>query len=184
MDIHLNLDHYQPLIDDERANCGPTVLAALLGVSASAAIKDMHEYYNKGWNGYSNIGHIRAALEAHGIQMLKADYDEVVFVDHEKPTLAFINLEGPWTEKGWKSQYHHTHWALLHEKMVMDVNNLAMLSGAEDEIKVPWVDYASWDLTIMPGLVKNEEHCTGWGFRGFYEIEEPEGINFMMDGGI
>lgn len=93
----------------ERANCGPTVLAAILGSDTDEAIKLMDKLYRKGWNGYTNVGHIRAVLEHHGISMIKTkEYKDLITIGR-KPIALFTQIEGPWMGKGWRAEYTHTH---------------------------------------------------------------------------
>ena len=161
----------------ERANCGPTVLATLLGINTDEAMQAMDEIYKKGWNGYTNVGHIRAVLEHHGISMIKTKEYEDLMTIGKKPIALFIQVEGPWMGKGWRAEYTHTHWALVHNRKVMDVNNIhldihdatVLASGGACP---PWISRATWEEEVMPAVANSFEGATGWHVRAGYYVEE------------
>lgn len=159
---------YTPMVS-ERANCGPTVLAAVMGLSTEGAIDLMDKVIEKGWNGYTNINHIRAALKVAGILMVKTSlYDEgMVMNPPTEPTLFFIQIKGAWTGKGWRSDYNHTHWALGDKRQFMDVNN-PIYSGHPT-----WVDHPTWRHSIIPDLVQGMDG-NGWHVRSAYLVEESK----------
>ena len=163
---------YRPLLC-ERANCGPTVLATLLSVSTETAISLMNIAYEKGWNGYTNVGHIRVVLEKRGFEMKKIkDYDGMgpmlpCGMGFKAPTLLFIQLSGPWMGKGWRSEYNHTHWALFQDGMVMDVNNI--FEETKDKSRPEWVRQTVWEMIVMPHLMK-VMGADGWKARSGYKI--------------
>ena len=163
----------------EEANCGPTVLAALIGQNTDTAIEVMKNTYAKGWHGYTNIGHIKRALESLDIQMVKTkEYDDLSNVPIDiadlNPVLLFLQIEGPWCDKGWRSSYSNTHWALFERGLVMDVNNLG--DGDYDPVEKighpRWIDIDLWELEVMSYLVEDCYQGTGWHVRSGYNIIE------------
>lgn len=161
---------FRPSVHEE-ANCGPTVLAALLGFGTRNACALMNHTYKKGHHGYTNIGHIRSALESKGKTMKKIkEYDELAYIDYigDAPLLVFIQIDGPWVEKGWRSAYNHTHWALFHKGHVMDINNSFL---GERQFAVPWVPAHKWHRIIMDHIVDGEGG-TGWYVRSAYLVKD------------
>lgn len=162
---------YSPVVT-ERANCGPTVLASLLGVDTEMAITLMDNLYKKGWNGFTNIGHIKVVLQHAGIPMTKekgltgATSLKWGFPNHHK--LIFIQIEGPWEEsRYWRDLYTHTHWVLMYEFKTLDVNN-----PYDGDGKRPiWISTAWWQEEIMPKVVASyQPEGTGWHVRSGYHI--------------
>ena len=160
---------FSPIVSEE-ANCGPTALATVLGVDTNEAIELMDSTYQKGWRGYTNVGHIKSALKFKGIEMVKVKtYDNLKNVPAIlKPTLLFIQIEGPWMGKGWRSEYNRTHWAFFHNNRAMDVNNPPKTDG----IRPKWINIGIWNRKIMKFLVGTYFEGSGWHVRVGYELKE------------
>ena len=158
---------YRPEFHEE-SSCGSVVLAALLEVCCQEADMLMDLHSPKGWNGYTNVGHIRNVVEAKNIKMRKFDH---IFVDglaessFKHPVALFSQLEGPWEEKGWRSAYSYTHWSLLLGQQVIDFNH------RYEEDKAPrWFASLEWKEDTMQRLVEGTKGCTGWHIRAAYEF--------------
>ena len=160
---------YSPKIT-KPANCGPIVLAALLGTDTAEAMALMNVTYKTGWNGFTNIGHIKSALESKNIEMQKTNiYDKLQIIPHLiEPTLIFIQIEGPWMGKGWRAEYTRTHWILIHNDNIMDVNNPKKL----DKCHPHWVMRTVWEGTIIPYVIGLYKDGTGWHIRASYQVKE------------
>lgn len=160
---------YRPLIS-EKANCGPTVTATILGISTADAIELMNTSYEKGWNGYTNVGHIRTTLKTRGIKMNKTKHWDGTYHQLPEaplhPILMFLQVGGPWLGKGWWAEYTHTHWILVHKKMVMDANNPLLHECFS------WIDSKYWDHEIMRRVVTSWKEGIGWYVRSAYEVME------------
>ena len=187
--MNLTVNHFTPEVESADANCGPTVLAALLGVNTDRAIADMDKHYKNGWHGYSNVGHIRAALVANDIKMEKIRLDPemkrsmaIEGLELNTHYLCFIIIDGPWTEKGWRSQYNHTHWALFYKGRVMDINNCG-LPSYKDDCRVPWTSVQEWRDEVVPGIIAWDEG-TGWSIRSIYKITDKEDWHGFYSGRI
>lgn len=161
----------------ERANCGPTVLAAILGSDTDEAIELMDHTYQKGWNGYTNIGHIKAALKYHDISMNKTkEFDGIkeltITTFPQAHVLLFLQIEGPWEEsKYWRAAYNRTHWCLAYAARMLDVNNLGL--SKDPSCRVPaWIPVRRWQDIIIPRVVALFEGATGWHVRSGYYVEE------------
>lgn len=172
--MNLHGHPFQPDIHPE-ANCGPTVLAALLGIDTKEACQLMDKTYKKGHRGYTNVGHIKAALQSKNIDMIKTkDFDGQRWIEYSEqtPLLLFLQLDGEWVKKGWRSAYNHTHWALFQNDHAMDVNNIFTLKH-NMRTKVPWVTRTKWHILIMPFLMESE-NCDGWYVRSGYYVKQGE----------
>lgn len=168
----------RPFVYDD-ANCGPTVLASLIGMNTDGAIEIMKDTYAKGWHGYTNIGHIKKALESLDIQMVKTkEYDDLnkipIYIGSSNPVLLFLQIEGPWCKKGWRSSYNNTHWTLFELGLVMDVNNIweDNYDHAEKIGHPQWVDISIWEDEVMPHLLSTIDRGIGWHVRSGYNIIE------------
>lgn len=161
---------FRPEIDEE-SSCGSVVLAAVLEICCQEANMLMDLYAKKGWNGYTNVSHIRDVLTRKGIRMHKITrFDDMKyvpdFIQFVKPTALFIQLEGLWEELGWRSAYNYTHWVLLMGASAIDYNN-----RLSSEQKAPfWLRIPRWENETMQYLVDGTEGCTGWHIRGAYEF--------------
>lgn len=161
----------------ERANCGPTVLAAILGSDTDEAIELMNQVYQKGWNGYTNVGHIRAALKYHDISMNKTkEFDGIkeltITTFPQAHVLLFLQIEGPWEEsKYWRAAYTRTHWCLAYAARILDVNNSRVFEPAMPP-RLRWLWANKWQDEIIPRVVALFEGATGWHVRSGYYVEE------------
>ena len=165
--------HHRPALYNEESSCGSVVLAALLNIDCQEAEMLMDLYSKKGWNGYTNVGHIKNVVIRNGIRMYKLKRvnkeKDLQLLYANKPTAMFIQLEGPWESKGWRSAYSYTHWALLVGNQVMDINNVYY----EHQINRPiWVARGKWKNEIMKFLVEHTDDCTGFHIRAAYEFLE------------
>lgn len=157
---------YRPVLS-ERANCGPTVLATILECHSETAIHLMEKHNEGGWNGYTNVGHIRNALKARGGSFKKVTVLELDFMDRTRLTACFLQITGPWMGKGWRNEYTHTHWALFQFGYCMDVNN-PLVDG-----KPIWIPISEWKRDTMPRVVASYEGGNGWSLRGAYSAVVP-----------
>ena len=166
----------RPLVYDGH-NCGPTVLAALIGQNTDSAVDLMGATTAKGWNGYTNIGHIQRALNSVDIEMVKTkNFDGLDIIPKDiadkNPVLLFIQIDGPWVKKGWRSAYNNTHWALFDNGLVMDVNNITIddIDTETKTIHPRWIDIDFWHRHVMDNLVDDAYNGTGWYIRSGYNI--------------
>ena len=164
---------FQPKVH-EGTSCGPVVLATVLGINTKEAEKLMNETTPKGFNGGTNVGHLRKALESKGLIFHcanrywngKTKIPNNVGMD--LPVAIFIQIDGPWVQKGWRSAYNHTHWALVNKGMVMEINN----KHHSDPHNPQWVHPEFWE-TVMDALVEYIDGATGWYIRGGYITSQP-----------
>lgn len=161
---------YRPLLS-ERANCGPTALAGFLRIDTEPAIRLISEAIGKPWPGFTNVGHIRKALELKGYSMVKvpnltkSDLSGDNTFNHPHPIIFFMQITGPWMGKGWRSEYNHTHWALIDKEGILDVNN-----RDTGMLRPFWLIPEFWAKDVMSGL-SEIEGGDGWFVRSCYEIQ-------------
>lgn len=160
----------------ERANCGPTVLASLIGEDTDKAMELMDRLYKKSWNGYTNIGHIKAVLNHKRIAMNKTkEFDglsEITITTFPQAhVLLFLQIEGPWEDsKYWRAAYTRTHWVLGYAARILDVNNTR---NSIDHKRPRWEWVDTWQDNIMPRIAQSFENSTGgWHVRSAYYVEE------------
>ena len=170
---------YEPLKApyDVAGPCGPTVLAGVLGVSCHEAIELMKRTNAKGWNGYTNVGHMRAALENKGLIFFKTsafnDRSELPADTGKRLTALFIQLEGPWMGKGWRAEYSNTHWILADWDPEDGCTVILDVAGNfTRDNNLGWLDLETWTNLCIPGLVEWVPKATGWRVRGAYVVVE------------
>ena len=167
--------HYRPLVHKD-SSCGSVVLATILRITTQEADMLMDLHAKKGWNGYTNVTHIRAVCEKNGIKMNKVNFKSQgpgIHIKHvNQPTALFIQMKGPWERKGWRTSYSYTHWALMLHSRVIDINNIY----ADQEDKRPdWLPVQIWIEDAMAHLTNSIDKCTGFQLRAMYEfIEVPK----------
>lgn len=156
----------------KRCNCGPTILAGFLEITGESAITIIEKAINKKWPGFTNVGHLRKALESLGYKMIRdnifnnTQFDKPNNHDPHIPYFVFIQITGSWMGKGWRSEYNYTHWALLYETYILDVNNRKSL----DDIRPMWLPIHTWKNEVIPGLIETLDG-DDWFIKSSYRIE-------------
>lgn len=128
------------------ANCGPTALAAILGMSLDAVRPHLDGFDAKR---YTNPTMMFGALKSLGQPF-------VVERDGDWPSygLARVQWEGPWTKPGvpMRVRYRHTHWVgaklIGSQRWIWDVNCICV--GG-------WVVLEEWTDQVVPWLLKEVE---------------------------
>ena len=162
---------YRPRVHKD-SSCGSVVVAAVLEIDTQEADMWMDTYNPKGWNGYTNVSHMYQVMREFRIEMIRLQKPKKAewrfnYTDH--PTAIFVQMEGPWEKKGWRSAYNYTHWALMLQNKIMDINNWRR----ESEYGHPvWLDKEEWLELIMPRLCDEVNYCTGHHIRGAYQFQE------------
>lgn len=159
---------YKPTLM-EGANCGPTVLSAILECHITRAMSYLEEHNEGGWHCYTNVGHLRNVIKALG-GTFKKNNDVVLewgidSMDRMKLIACFIQIKGPWMGKGWRNEYNHTHWALFQYGQCMDVNNPAIGD------LITWIPTEEWKRDTLPRIIASYEGGNGWSLRGAYSAE-------------
>ena len=156
----------------KRCNCGPTILAGFLEITGESAITIIEKAINKKWPGFTNVGHLRSALESLEYKMIRDNiFNDTQFNKDNShnphvPYFIFIQITGSWIGKGWRSEYNNTHWALLYEYFILDVNNR---KSSEDIIPM-WLPLFTWKKEVMPNLIKSMGG-NDWFIKSSYRIE-------------
>lgn len=155
--VSFSLEDAQRAADSWGANCGPTALAAVLGLSLDAVRSHMGDFERKG---YTNPTLMFSALRSAGAkwQAFKCPPEPqqgVLCADplayYPRNGLCRVQWEGPWTEPGVpiRARYRHTHWiGARHHRggvFVFDVN--AMCAGG-------WLPEQEWREQLVPWLLR------------------------------
>lgn len=134
------------------ANCGPTALAAMTGLTLDAVREHMGDFVAKG---YTNPTLMHAALSSIGVDWRKAGPSWPAY------GLVRIQWTGPWMQPNVpkRARYRYTHWVgtMLSEggsRGIWDVN--AMNNG------VGWVSFDDWCETVAPFLWRQYKRADGW----------------------
>lgn len=147
------------IVDAERAykewgaNCGPSAVAAVLGMTLDEIRPHMGDFERKH---YTNPTLMWEVLRNTGARWsLSNGSHDTGKVSWPNYGLARVQWEGPWTEPGVpiRARYWHTHWigvrpnpACLRE--VFDINCLCV--GG-------WVPVQEWSYEVVPWLLRQIE---------------------------
>ncbi|GEL74642.1 hypothetical protein [Myxococcus virescens] len=145
--------------DGWKANCGPSALAAVLGVPLAAVRRAFTGFPAKPWTTPTSMA---AALAAQGVQhrviqgMPQGDVHGV----------AFIQLRGRWDSAPERAQYRHTHWVGLYrergELHVYDCN--AGSAGG-------WLPSEVWKAQVLTEIIAGHRGASGkWAVRVVLEV--------------
>ena len=168
MRLMLTTPTYRPEVHKD-SSCGSVVLAALLEMSTQEADMWMDLYAKKGWNGYTNVSHIRTVCEKRGIKMnlIKPHKPDFIPPSHH-PMAVFVQMKGPWERKGWRSAYSYTHWALCIQGMILDINSV--LERGRHDPRPEWTNEETWRFTVLAHLADSIKDCNGFKVRAVYEF--------------
>jgi len=170
----LTLPSYRPIVHKD-SSCGSVVLAGVMKISTQEADMLMDLYCPKGWNGYTNVSHIRGVCEKNGIKMNRLKYSGkkpgIPITHVNQPTALFIQMKGPWERRGWRGAYSNTHWALMLHSRVLDINNVY---ANQEDPRPTWLPVSIWIEDVMSHLANTIDKCQGFQLRAVYEfIEVP-----------
>lgn len=136
--------------DEWGCNCGPTALAAAVGLTPDQVRPHMLGFEKKK---YTNPTMMFEALDSLAGAGFIARWKSVTFrgIGQGMVTpefgLARIQWEGPWTAPGvpLRVRYRKTHWVAVNFDKVFDVN--AMWCGG-------WVQYDRWVRDVVPVILR------------------------------
>lgn len=140
-------------------NCGPSALAAILGVKLDTVRPHIPDFDAKR---YTNPTMMKAALKSLGVGFDDFPVPQRVQAMGMR-ALVRIQWEGPWTKPGVPPRvaYGKTHWvaSLLCTKstMVFDVNG-------------GWLSFDEWKRVVVPDLLNFVKGSTGWHTTHRYEL--------------
>jgi hypothetical protein len=150
------------------ANCGPTALAAIMGLTLGQIRPHMGDFEEKG---YTNPTMMFAALKSVGARyhclFAQSPSAGAPWPYHG---LARIQWHGPWMapEAPPRWRYRHTHWVAVEQVDargaidIFDVNCLENGTG--------WLDVGDWSLITVPWLLRDVQRATG-GWHITHSIE-------------
>ena len=154
------------------ANCGPTALAAICGLTLDEVRPHMGDFESKR---YTNPTLMFAALRSTGRPWRRVGIHliETLGLASAWPRwgLCRIQWEGPWTQPGVPAaaRYRNTHWvgAAYHVERgmgVWDVNALANGTG--------WVAMADWEHVVVPSILETYPRASGgWHITHAIEVD-------------
>jgi len=142
-----------------KANCGPSALAAVLGVPLREVRASFPSFPAKPWTTPTSMA---AALVAQGVRHR---------VQQGMPRgsvhgVAFVQLRGTWDSAPERAQYRHTHWVGLHRTggalSVYDCN-----AGAAGG----WLSADAWKAQVLAELLARHRGASGkWAVRVVLEV--------------
>ncbi|MCP3065292.1 hypothetical protein LXT21_41625 [Myxococcus sp. K38C18041901] len=142
-----------------KANCGPSALAAVLGVPLRLVRGSFPGFPAKPWTTPTSMA---AALAAQGLHhrvqqgMPRGDVHGV----------AFLQLRGSWDSAPERAQYRHTHWVGLHRDggalSIYDCN-----TGSAGG----WLPSEEWKVQVLAELLERHRGASGkWAVRVVLEV--------------
>jgi hypothetical protein len=172
MNLRFTLEDANRAYDEWGCNCGPSAVAAIMGMSLDDVRPHMGDFEQKH---YTNPTLMWEVLRSIG-RRWRIDHarriPEKVWPKHG---LARVQWEGPWTAPGvpMRARYRHTHWVAAQmgkapdDWGVFDIN--AMNSGG-------WVSLADWTRVIAPWIIRElvPRGSGGWHLTHVVEIEKPD----------
>lgn len=150
------------------ANCGPSALAAITGLTLDEVRPHMGDFEGKG---YTNPTLMFAALRSVGCRWSSFSVGAGSRSAWPSYGLCRIQWEGPWTQPGvpMRARYRYSHWigaAQGNGVGVWDVNALANGTG--------WCALADWERVVVPMLVATYKRASGgWHLTHAIEVERP-----------
>lgn len=155
------------LADVERAsaawgcNCGPSALAAIVGLT----LVEVRPHMGDGWPGYTNPTCMFEALTSVGRPWQRVKTSQLSGAAAHMPRwgLCRIQWHGPWTAMGANPRwaYRHTHWIGAAKRRdgggigVFDVNCVHESPGSG------WVSLEDWSRTVVPYITAEIPRATG-----------------------
>jgi hypothetical protein len=131
------------------ATCGPAALAAILQMPLMRLRRAFPGFPKKPWVNATTMLQALDHAKVRGVEKRKKEW----------PTygLAFLQLDGPWTQPGVPVAvaYKHTHWVAViqdDERRLYDIN----ADG--------WLTQATWEATILPAIVAAMPEASGTYF--------------------
>ncbi len=150
------------------ANCGPSALAAICGLTLDEVRAHMPSFEAKR---YTNPTMMFDALRSVGVRWTALRQGESgAALPWPSYGLCRIQWEGPWTQPGVpiRARYRYTHWIGAareprgDEMGVWDVNALANGTG--------WCDRENWAAVLVPHLTADIKRASG-GWHVTHAIE-------------
>jgi hypothetical protein len=137
------------------ANCGPSALAALMGLSV-ADVRPFVEHAHGGvFSGYMHAGHLMTVLESAGYSPHRRNNRIVgAVLWPAQMGLAVLQLDGRWLREGvpFPVRFKYTHTVASAEggALIFDAN-------ARE-----WLPFVTWNRQVMSDEVGRQKGATGW----------------------
>jgi hypothetical protein len=140
-----------------RCNCGPTALAACLGLTLDAVRPHLGDFERRGYMNPTMMGNALTSLKAHWRSMGQAPTNIAEWIPFPGRGVVRIQWGGPWLNPGVPigAAYARTHWiaswTLDGGPWVFDVNG-------------GWRPRSSWEGEIVPLLIEATRKADGSWF--------------------
>jgi hypothetical protein len=150
-------------------NCGPSALAAIMGMTLDEVRAHMGDFEAKH---YTNPALMFYALESVGARFrVRSLASNVKFLGWPMYGLALIQWEGPWTNPGvpMRARYRYTHWVGVARKTVDDIGiyDVNCMNNGNG-----WVAYESWRDIVVPHIIAQYKRASGlWHITHAIEID-------------
>jgi hypothetical protein len=136
------------------ANCGPSALAAILGMTAAEVRPIVERVQGGRFLNYMNAGHLTDALRQVGREVWRVECLRGQVRWPSARGLCVIQFDGPWCEPGVpvKARYRYTH-------IVASIRGGALIYDGNAN---RWLPMQEWKDKIMPVLQRDVKRSTGW----------------------
>jgi hypothetical protein len=156
--MRFTVEDAEAAFDAWGANCGPTAIAAIMGLTLDELRPHLGDFESKR---YTNPTLIWAILDSLGVRWtLSRELNGALTRTWPKYGLARVQWEGRWTRPGVppRAAYRHTHWVgaiTIPEPLpanvkeptgIFDVNAMGNGSG--------WSAVTDWSEVIVPWILK------------------------------
>lgn len=136
------------------ANCGPTALAAILGISVAEVRPLVERVQGGSFKGYMHAGHLLDTLKLAGktVRRIECSYQEIRWPEDQG--LCVLQFDGPWCLPGAnpRARFRYTH------SITAAAGGLLVYDGNAQV----WLRRGDWEAKVMADLVAGTKRCTGW----------------------
>lgn len=150
--LKFTIEEAERAYDEWRFNCGPSAIAAIVGLLIAELRPHLKDFEAKGYTNPTLMFGILDSLGVFGRVMSQTPGG----LQWPNFGLARIQWEGPWTKPGVPPQarYRHTHWVGVnaHDRLnigIWDINALNNGSG--------WSSLAVWEKSVVPFILESCE---------------------------
>jgi hypothetical protein len=164
-----NLADAQRAADEWGCNCGPSALAAIMGLTLDEVRPHMGDFERKG---YTNPTLMFYALESVAARFrIRSIARNVQLLGWPVYGLARIQWEGPWTKPGvpMRARYRHTHWVgAMHGNASIGIFDINCINNGQG-----WVSLENWRDHVVPWILKEcvPRASGGWHITHSIEME-------------
>lgn len=136
------------------ANCGPTALAAILGISVAEVRPLIEQAQNGTFKGYMHAGHLLNTLKLAGKSVRRIDCSYRKICWPEDQGVCLLQFDGPWClpNANPRARFRYTH-------SVAAAANGALVYDGNARV---WLRREDWEGKVLQSLIDDVKRCTGW----------------------